>query len=79
MLLSCLSRIRKSLSLDLVKQIAVILASSKLDYCNSLFHNMSEKDIDVNRFVVHRIETETGSRAFSISGPAFQYVLPKQS
>ena len=40
-----LGRIRKSLSLDLAKQIAVALVSSKLDYCNSLFHNMPEKDI----------------------------------
>ena len=29
-----LCRIRKSLSLDLAKQIAVVLVSSKLDYCN---------------------------------------------
>ena len=36
-----LRRIRKSLA----KQIAVALVSSKLDYCNSLFHNMPEKDI----------------------------------
>ena len=35
----------KSLSIDLAKQIAVALVSSKLDYCNSLFHNMPEKDI----------------------------------
>ena len=35
----------RSLSLDLAKQIAVALVSSKLDYCNSLFHNMPEKDI----------------------------------
>ena len=40
-----LRRVRKSLSLDLAKQIAVALVSSKLDYCNSLFHNMPEKDI----------------------------------
>ena len=40
-----LRRIRKSLSLDLAKQIAVALVSSKSDYCNSLFHNMPEKDI----------------------------------
>ena len=40
-----LRRIRKSLSLDLAKQIAVALVSSMLDYCNSLFHNMPEKDI----------------------------------
>ena len=38
-----------------------------------------------NRFVVPRIKTKTGSRAFSISGPALwnsclcQYVMPKQS
>ena len=35
-----LRRIRKILSLDLVKQIAVALVSSKLDYCNSLFYNI---------------------------------------
>ena len=40
-----LRRIRKSLSLDFAKQIAVALVSSKLDYCNSIFHNMPEKDI----------------------------------
>ena len=32
-------------SLDIAKQIAVALVSSKLDDCNSLFHNMREKDI----------------------------------
>ena len=37
--------LRRSLSLDLAKPIAVALVSSKLDYCNSLFHNMPEKDI----------------------------------
>ena len=40
-----LRRIRKSLSLALAKQIATALVSSKLDYCNSLFHNTAEKDI----------------------------------
>ena len=40
-----LRRIRKSLTLDLAKKIAVALVISKLDYCNSLFHNMPEKDI----------------------------------
>ena len=40
-----LRRIRKSLSLDLAKQIAGALVSSKLDYCNSLFHNRPEKDL----------------------------------
>ena len=39
------SQIRKGWFLELAKQIAVALVSSKLDYCNSLFHNMSEKDI----------------------------------
>ena len=40
-----LRRTRKSLSLDLAKPIAVAVVSSNLDYCNSLFHNMPEKDI----------------------------------
>ena len=147
-----LRRIRKSLFLDLAKQIAVALVvSSKLDYCNSIFHNMPEKDIarlqrvqnclarvvtnaprfsrsvpilkrlhwlpvkfrihfkicaitfrtlkenqpayladllvrpkyskylrsiNSNRFVVPRIKTKTGSRAFSISGPALWKALP---
>ena len=124
------------------------LVSSKLDYCNSLFHNMPEKDItrlqrvrnclarvvtsaprlspilkrlhwlpvkfrihfkicaitfrilkenqrayladlhvrskcskyirstNSNRFVVPRIKTKTGSRAFSISDPALWDALP---
>ena len=132
-------------------QIAVALVSSKLDYCNSLFHNMPVKDIarlqrvqnclakgvtwaprfsrsipilywlpikfrihfkictitfrtinmlkdnqpayladllvrpkfskyprstNSNRFVVLRIKTDTGSRAFSTSGPALWNDLP---
>ena len=40
-----LRRIRKRLSLDLAKQIAVALVSSKLDYCNSLFYNIPVRDI----------------------------------
>ena len=36
---------KKYISLDLAKQIEVALVSSKLYYCNSLFHNISEKDI----------------------------------
>ena len=40
-----LCRTRKSLSLDLAKQIAVAVVSSKVNYCNSFFHNMPEKDI----------------------------------
>ena len=39
-----LCQIRKSLSLDHAKQIAVALVSCKLDYCNPIFHNMPEKD-----------------------------------
>ena len=39
-----LRSVRKSLSLDLAKQIAVALVSSMLDYCNSLSPNMPEKD-----------------------------------
>ena len=49
-----LRRIRKSLSLDLAKQIAGALVSSKLDYCNSLFqfHLIGQKRIslDYNAF-----------------------------
>ena len=146
-----LRRIRKSLSSDLAKQIAVALVSSKFDYCNSLFYNIQEKDIarlqrvqnclarvvtkaprfsrstpilkrlhwlpvkfriqfkictitfrtlkdnqpayladllvrlkcskylrstNSNRFVVPRTKTKTGSRAFSISGPALWNALP---
>ena len=143
-----LRRIRKNLPLDFAQQIAVALVSSKLDYCNSLFHNMPEKNIarfkrvqncfarvaprfsrsvqilkrlhwlpitfrihfkicaitfralkenqpayladllvrpkcskylrstNSNRFVVPRIKTKTGSRAFSISGPALWNALP---
>ena len=135
---------KKSLSLDLAKQMAVALVMSKLDYCNSLFHNMPEKNIArIQRvqnclarvvtkaprfgrpipilkrlhwlpvkfrihfkicaitfrtlkenqpayladllvrpkcskylFVVPRIKTKTGSRAFSISGPALWNALP---
>ena len=33
------------MSLDLAKQIAEALVSSKLDYCNSLFYTIPEKDI----------------------------------
>ena len=40
-----LRQIQKVLSLDLAKQITVALVSSKLDYCNSFFHNIPEKDI----------------------------------
>ena len=45
-----LRRIRKSLSLDLAKQMAVALVSSKLDYCNSLFYNLPEISLDYNTF-----------------------------
>ena len=145
--MSSTGRIQNSLSLDLAKQIAAALVSSKLDYCNSFFQNMPEKDIarlqhvqnclarvvtkaprfsrsvpilkrlhwlpvkfrihfkigaitfqtlkenqpayladllvrpkcskylrstNSNRFVVPRIKTKTGSRTFSISGPALR-------
>ena len=40
-----LKRIRKSLSLALAKQIAVALVTSKLDYCNSLLHQIPAKDL----------------------------------
>ena len=40
-----LKRIRKNLPLDLAKQIAVALVTSKLDYCNSLLHVIPAKDL----------------------------------
>ena len=43
------------ISSDLAKQITVVLVSSKLDYCNSLFHNMPEKDIARLIYNVFRI------------------------
>ena len=46
-----LRRIRKSLSLDLHKQIAVALVSSQLDYCNSLFIIYQKRlSLDYNAF-----------------------------
>ena len=40
-----LKRIRKSLLLALAKTIAVALVTSKLDYCNSLLHEIQAKDL----------------------------------
>ena len=40
-----LKRIRKSLPLTLAKQIAVAQVTSKLDYCNSLLHEIPSKDL----------------------------------
>ena len=38
-------KFEKNLSLDLARQIAVALISSKLDYCNSRFYIIPENDI----------------------------------
>ena len=40
-----LERIRKSLPLALAKQIAVALVTSKVDYCNSLLHEIPAEDL----------------------------------
>ena len=40
-----LKRIRKSLPLALAKRIVVELVTSKLDYCNSLLHEIPAKDL----------------------------------
>ena len=40
-----LKRIRKSQPLALAKQIAVALVTSKLDYCNSILHEIPAKDL----------------------------------
>ena len=46
-----LCRIRKNLSLDLAKQIAVALVSSKIDYCNSFFTICQKRrSLDYNAF-----------------------------
>ena len=38
-------KFEKNLPLAAAKHVAMALVSSKLDFCNSLFHNMAEKDI----------------------------------
>ena len=40
-----LRRIRRYMSLFVAKTIATALGSSRLDYCNSLLHNIAIKDI----------------------------------
>ena len=40
-----LRRIRRYMSLSVVKTIVTALVSSRLDYCNSLLHNIAIKDI----------------------------------
>ena len=40
-----LHRIRRYMSLSITKTIATALVSSRLDYCNSLLHNIAIKDI----------------------------------
>ena len=70
-----LRRDRKCLSIDLAKQIAVALVSSKLDYCNSLFHNLPEKDIpSYSAFEIAFARVVTNAPRFSRSadgGPTF--------
>ena len=67
-----LRRIRKSLSLDLAKQIAVALVSSKLDYCNSLFHNIPEKDI----VRLHRVQNCLVRVVITMQAPHFSRSTP---
>ena len=69
-----LRRIQKSLSLDLAKQIAMALVSSKLDYCNSLFHNMPEKDIAILQRVQNcltRVVTKAPRFSRSVNSTTF--------
>ena len=40
-----LRRIRRYLPVSVAKTIATALVTSRLDYCNSLFHNIAIKDI----------------------------------
>ena len=72
-------RIRKSLPLALAKQIAVALVTSKLDYCNSLLHEIPAKDLQKLQRVQNclaRVVTKFGARALSVSGPTFWNLLP---
>ena len=43
--------IRKGLPLALAEQIAVALVASKLDYCNSLLHNILEKNNSMSKII----------------------------
>ena len=44
----------KCVFIALVKHIAVVLVSSKLDYCSSLFHNIPEKNRNSLEYSVFR-------------------------
>ena len=68
-----LRRIRKYMSLDLAKQIVVALVSSKLDYCNSLFYIIPEKDIARLQRVQNCLAREvTTAPRFSRSTPVLK-------
>ena len=65
-----LRRIRRYMSLPVAKTIATALVSSRLDYCNSLLHNIAIKDIIKLQHVQNCLATVvTRSPRFSHSVP----------
>ena len=65
-----LHRIRRYMSLSVAKTIATALVSSRLDYCNSLLHNIAIKDIiKLQRVQNCLARVVTRSRHFSRSVP----------
>ena len=77
-----LKRTRKSLPLALAKQIAVALVTSKLEYCNSLLHEIPAKDLQKLQRVQNclaRVVTRVGVNSFlsipnSIPIPFYQFL-----
>ena len=65
-----LKRIRKSLPLALAKQIAVALVTSKLDYCDSLLHEIPAKDL-------HKLQRVQNCLARVVTkAPRFSHSIP---
>ena len=82
-------RIRRFSTPYVAKAIATPLIGSKLDYCNSVLFNVTEKEIsklqgvhscssDLNKLNVPRVSTAVGSRAFSIAAPRLWNELPSE-
>ena len=72
-----LRRIRRYMSLSVAKTIATALVSSRLDYCNSLLHNIAIKDITYR--IIFKICTIT-YQALSTKQPAHLHamLIPKR-
>ena len=65
-----LRRIRRHLTLDNAKFLACALVTSRLDYCNSLFYGLAEKDIKKLQRVQDTLaRVVTGARPFAHAPP----------